>query len=1007
MDSDELAETATAPASPAGAARVRAPRATLGRYRLDAVLGEGGMGVVHAAFDGELERKVALKVLREAGSADARARLLREARALAKLSHPHVITVFDVGSADGEDFVAMELVDGETLGEWVRAHRERLRPRQILAAYIAAGRGLAAAHAAGLVHRDFKPSNVLRRKDGKILVTDFGLARETGAADGVAGTAALAEGVTATRTQTGAILGTPAYMAPEQWLGGEVTPATDQFAFCVAVWEALAGERPYRGDSVDELRTGVLAGPVELVADAVPRPLRPILRRGLARDPAERWPSMDALLAALERYARRPQRWAAWAAALAGVAAIAVVYVVARRDSSVADTCPAPAVDPAHVNVAALAARDAEAGQLVRDDLARWHTLRAAACAQPIHYQARAPKLACLEAVLARTDAVVRAALADTRPIDADGLTIALVDPALCERSPPPRLTPVVPELVEAFALRRHARAGSVPPAQLALATRASSPCARMVALFGRIERFTEKEVPANTASVLRDLDTIGELAPRCDDDAITTEAGLWRLHLKLSAGGIATADSILAAFPQDDLRGTVEAMRGQQAENAERWSDAAAAFARAVELAGKRHRTRDQLDAAHDQARILIASGRREDVAAAQALYARWVPVARRLGVRDTRLEEDANELRWALGDVAGADAATEAMRAQGRFPEFTPPYPQGPAVDVSGVVVDEGGAPVANADVAAAFFLIGDAHTIASPVHTVLQVTARTAADGTFQLARAHGWVMAQLADRRSDRVPVDKYVRLVLHPTGTVAGSVALGTRPAHGASVIARSEGKGQVVLVAPVRADSTFELAGVPRGKLALGVSTSASYELGGHIEHVTVGGERIAGIALTASQQRLQLIARSRDLTPPDIALAWLFPDLDPGPRPTLRALLKRSTALRNGLFGRRTDPQDAPSELAGVLQQDDIVISVADRPDGKLLACAGGIALQQFPGMESTVDLGLSFVDMEVSCVHVAAAQMRATIELLPLRKLERPAQRKDADSATPTPGP
>jgi len=253
----------------------------------------------------------------------------------------------------------------------------------------------------------------------------------------------------------------------------------------------------------------------------------------------------------------------------------------------------------------------------------------------------------------------------------------------------------------------------------------------------------------------------------------------------------------------------------------------------------------------------------------------------------------------------------------------------------------------------------------------------------------------------------VPVDKYVRLVLHPTGTVAGSVALGTRPAHGASVIARSEGKGQVVLVAPVRADSTFELAGVPRGKLALGVSTSASYELGGHIEHVTVGGERIAGIALTASQQRLQLIARSRDLTPPDIALAWLFPDLDPGPRPTLRALLKRSTALRNGLFGRRTDPQDAPSELAGVLQQDDIVISVADRPDGKLLACAGGIALQQFPGMESTVDLGLSFVDMEVSCVHVAAAQMRATIELLPLRKLERPAQRKDADSATPTPGP
>src|SRR3954469_24060107 len=173
----ELAGTMTAAARTATADAPVPLGATLGRYRLERELGAGAMGVVHAAFDPDLERRIALKVLKGAiATAEARDRLLREARAMARLSHPNVVTVHEVGTAGGRDFVAMELIHRESVAEWLRAAR---RPAAaILDAFLAAGRGLAAAHAAGIVHRDFKPHNVLRSRDGRIVVTDFGLARE-------------------------------------------------------------------------------------------------------------------------------------------------------------------------------------------------------------------------------------------------------------------------------------------------------------------------------------------------------------------------------------------------------------------------------------------------------------------------------------------------------------------------------------------------------------------------------------------------------------------------------------------------------------------------------------------------------------------------------------------------------------------------------------------------------------------------------------------------------------
>ena len=221
MADDELARTATAPATSAEG-RV-AIGAQLGRYRIEQELGSGGMGVVYAAFDPDLERRIALKVLRIADTGEARHRLLREARAMARLRHPNIVVVYEVGSADGLDFVAMELLEAGSLADWLKDSTRA--PSEILDAFIAAGRGLAAAHAAGIVHRDFKPHNIVRGRDGRILVTDFGLARDaTNPLETTLPVGATQSGQTSLSgiTMTGAVVGTPAYMAPEQWQGGRV-----------------------------------------------------------------------------------------------------------------------------------------------------------------------------------------------------------------------------------------------------------------------------------------------------------------------------------------------------------------------------------------------------------------------------------------------------------------------------------------------------------------------------------------------------------------------------------------------------------------------------------------------------------------------------------------------------------------------------------------------------------------------------------------------------------------
>jgi eukaryotic-like serine/threonine-protein kinase len=303
----DKAETVTLSQEPAEADLEAAdpplPRgAKVGRYLLLDVLGRGGMGVVYAAYDPELDRKIAIKLVRAFSPTPvAQARLLREAQAMARLSSPNVIAVHDVGTYGDRVFLAMELVEGGTLREWMRAQPPA---REILKTFELAGRGLAAAHSAGLVHRDFKPDNVLVGKDGRVRVTDFGLARPVAAADTQATPEPVPERQLLDKplTATGTLAGTPVYMAPEQLEGHPADARTDQFSFCVALYEALHGKRPFPGSSGKDLIEAIRSGKIEQPdADSVPAWLRTILLKGLAADPAQRFASMQDLLEALSR----------------------------------------------------------------------------------------------------------------------------------------------------------------------------------------------------------------------------------------------------------------------------------------------------------------------------------------------------------------------------------------------------------------------------------------------------------------------------------------------------------------------------------------------------------------------------------------------------------------------------------------------------------------------------------------------------------------------------------
>jgi len=328
--------------------------ARVGRFVVQRHLDEGGMGLIFSAQDEELDRAVALKILRSQQSegSTGRARLVREAQALAKLSHPNVVTVYEVGEWEGHVYVAMELIEGRTLRGWLRV--KEWGWRDVVDKLTEAGRGLSAAHKAGIIHRDFKPSNVLVGHDGRVRVLDFGLAFAPGRSPadapmmtaGVTESSSVNTGASTSNllgealTVVGSIAGTPAYMAPEQFEGREVDARADQYAFCLSLYEGLYRERPYTSKTVKGRREELATTPEPRLPrkPKIPAHVRRVLRRGLSLDPERRYESMEELLRSLGDDPTRRRRWLVGGAVM-GALLLGGGYELARQETAMNDPC--------------------------------------------------------------------------------------------------------------------------------------------------------------------------------------------------------------------------------------------------------------------------------------------------------------------------------------------------------------------------------------------------------------------------------------------------------------------------------------------------------------------------------------------------------------------------------------------------------------------------------------------------------------------------------------------
>ena len=1021
---DELARTATAPLSSTAPVSPAEPiGAVIGRYRLERELGAGGMGAVHAAFDPDLERRIAVKVLRTARGGDAEKRLLREARAMARLVHPNVVTVHEVGSAHGRDYIAMELVEGHTLAEWLRS--ERRSEEAIVEAFAGAGRGLAAAHAAGIVHRDFKPHNVLRSGDGRIVVTDFGLAREAeDAPDPLAVTgpiAAAAVGVDelaragtlggdsaassrstplAGLTVTGSLLGTPAYMAPEQWRGGAVTPATDQFGFCVALWEALAGERPFRGPSVEALRDEILRGPGALDASKIPRRMRRILRRGLDPSPSRRWPSMNALIAAMTRSRRRPVL--ALALAVAAVLLAAVVFHAIGRSSAPApafDICPAPALDPDAVWSDAkrqpLAARRPAEARMIDADFAAWRAARERAC----HGDAAAqlPRHACLDAVLVRLDVIARAAESLAPDVPATDAGAHAIDPIVCEAARPPRLAAAAsPQLREVIATSMREGASAVPylPADAAALVRRASgdPCAASLAhlLFADATRApTERDQQLSEAE---------QDAERCGDDRVRAEIALAAARHALTSGTLGAAISAkvksaevaVERVAQRDLTAGIDRLRFETARRADHLDEAIARGEAAVAGFAARGRIAAQLAAGVDLLDLRDLRARVDDTKAVPRLYEQWRALAvTQLGEAHPTVRKIDVELAARMfvhGDVEGGHARLEKLRR---------PLPNDRARRVRGRVVDRRGRPVEGATVVAGPRLTGDSIGVAVAFSRDAghQRVATTDKAGEFELPDAppEGVVIAQHGDVRSMPAAIADAVTLALEPTSRLEGRIELHGEPASRVLVSVqdlRVPVSMPYELIAPVAPDGSFSVEGAPRSQVRVFSVLRNPWTLSFASATVDVRAPVVRGVAIAVARSTrvVHVLVRSTVGVPVGNAQVYVFP----GARASTR-LLELAKDLRSANFrlARQIEGEHAPRPVIERARAGDLFATVNEAPEGVTTACAIGLP-PDLSDRELDRKVNANLSKIEVRCEPIPPDADVVVVEVPPWPRLD-----------------
>jgi hypothetical protein len=1002
---EELARTATAPGSTSSPAEPDpALGETLGRYRLERELGAGGMGVVHAAFDPDLERRVALKVLRSSrGGGEARQRLLREARALARLTHPNVVTVHEVGSANGRDYVAMELIEGVTLAEWLKA-----APRsqaEILAAFIAAGRGLAAAHAAGLVHRDFKPHNVLRRKDGRIVVTDFGLARGIEVAIELETTLRLRDAQPEPDntpspltglTQTGSVLGTPAYMAPEQWSGGSVGPAADQFAFCVALWEALAGERPFRGATLDALKAEVLRGPAELDAGKLPRRVRGPLRRGLDPDPARRWPNMDALLAARSR-AERP-RGVLLAIGSSAVVATAIAYAVFATDDKpvvVAPTCEAPVLDPAAVWSPALAneVRAKASPEVMRRldaEIGAWQAARSVACALDTPMRAR--RLACLDGVIARFDAVRKASVLRLRP-SLDEISAQLVDPGVCNVDDPPRL----PTQLSAAAATAFALAYQPDPAAdfdeaaeaEALRVAGDDRCARTYIRIARAQN--DRSTKAHEAA-----DEAAQLADSCGDDRARADALVASLAMQITLfldpklqRALTATETAVRKVAQPDLVAQLDLVKAAIASASGQWKDQLELAQSAIRGFGEQ-RPAARLAAVQSQVSALQHQHTPAAIEQSRHILAHWRGEAEQLKRPRILAAFDMLDVnaQWELGDIAGASL---------RYPELfarleqqrTKPLTGGTAID--GVVVDPAGAPVADALIAAGPVVIADSVTIGYLALDVDMRIGHSDASGHYHLDHVpdNAIIVAQQGDRRSRVRPAKNGDRIVLQPTTRISGHVDDPDPQQLTVFVVpADRDTSPMYQMMAPIAADGTFTIDHVPVGRLRIGaVHGAGNGRQSFAMQEITVGPKGKTGVVVRrALGRKLRVVVRSSAQVP-----LWGAQVFVVAGSVSIKTVKEIENVLRSpGMAVEVARPMtgETPPEL-GKLLPGDLVATFANAPAGSASVCALGLS-GDFgdPGFREKVQSHIE--ELDVRCVPVAGDAKAITIEVPPMKRID-----------------
>lgn len=940
---------------------------SIARFRIERQLGAGAMGVVYAAFDPDLERRVAVKVLRASPGNDARNRLLREARAMARLSHPNVVTVHEVGTAGDRDYVATELITGSNLSEWL--HAAPRSKREIVDAFLAAGRGLVAAHEAGLVHRDFKPHNVLRSQDGRIAVTDFGLARSSHGYEVAIDAPVAASGsfdpgsLESDLTRTGALVGTPGYMAPEQWAGLDVDAAADQFSYCVALWEALAGQRPFQGDTIDELRVQVQRPPmVTEAAEGIPRALRTILIRGLARRPSDRYPTMRDLIEAIELARRRQHRIRTGVVATVLVLAMlgaAAVYM-AQRSAGPKDTCPAAILSASSVWTPALRAAMPERVALQFDrKLVQWNKMRDTACRSD-SIELRRARTTCLDGVMSTIDLAVKSMLAVDEPTRraSDVTDIAAWSVACVQPTVPTLRVLDADRLVPAAALMLRSPArDEIKDVELDAALAAAhTGCERAAALYFKAM------VRINKASFGREALAAEDAIEACGDDYLRARIAVLRARRTESPfydpeqmALLRKATGAVERVADADLLSKLEVIRGRAAYINTAFDTAIENFTRARQLAAQGDSSRTVFEA---QWLVVSARGDRgiqselaSLVATGRDLYDQMVKAYGGASSNLWLYRQALAELEWGAGNLERSrQLLAEARRDPSRTNTAATRM-------IHGRVVDERGRPMEavtvlaiaaekTANVDGVDLALWDRGTLEDVSRSV------TGSDGTFTLGVAVGDVYV-LARSAGYAAPVTKVFKstseLVLRtsPTGTVHGTIdyadssQFSTRASIGA-------GRKGFRFIAPVAIDGRYEVSNVPTGWYEVRAHTGkvSEFSMSGRRIRV-VQGRRKAAVNFGPSQgeSKIHVIVRNERDGALDVARIYVVPGrVNPVTLKALRPILDASSstniALAPKVIGER-----APQIVRAQLRQGDLLVSIDHLEAGVQSICAIGLS--------------------------------------------------------------